>query len=113
MIPAEVAHRQHHNAQDRAAPDEADLAEARTEIVDLLISGNTLNGWTLAAVLDCESNENQKFPSELAEVLNLYSESACGASLWLRVLDYLQKIAVKHLPDEIVQEFAEENVRDA
>lgn len=120
MIPEEVAHRQYHNAADRAernAPRKSDLAAARHDMAESIVTGKTVAGLDLAAVLDCELNENPRFSTELAAALNPWhvdegGRHVTGAEYWLEMVSFLEALAAKHLPEDAVEEFAAEIARD-
>ena len=112
MIPAEIAHKQHHAAQDAlecAAPSEDALAKARIELAELIVAGKTVAGFDLATVIDCEMNENPRAAQEFAAAFgSLWEDGASSSGYWLRCSDYLEQLASKHLPESAVEDLARE-----
>ena len=115
MIPAEIALRQHEAEQARlerayVEPSDEDREQALTELTDKLVEGGTVDGWTLAGIIDCEQDASvgPAFGQQLATVLNLFADNASGSALWLRVMAWQRGLVKKWLPEELIEERAEE-----
>lgn len=120
MIPTEAADRAREQAEDRAErnhiePDAETLADALTDIADRLIAGKTVDGWTMADVLDCWIDETptRKSSADLAALLNVFADNGSASAFWLNALDWQHKLVAAHFPTDKVRERAEEMARDS
>lgn len=95
-------------------PTQQELDMALDEITDELINGKCVAGWTMEAVLDCEADEGAggKFARELATVLDVWADDASAASLWLRALAYQKRLVKKHIPEDVIEERAYDNMAE-
>lgn len=94
-------------------PDAESLERALDDITDELVGGRTVAGWTMAAIFDCEADAGAGFAEELATVLNIWDDDASAASLWCRVLEYQKKLVRKHIPYDVIEERAYDNMQES
>lgn len=107
-VPAEIAEsaRNHAEATQRQ-PTQEELATAQQDLIDKVIAGQTVAGFDLAAVLDCELNSERPFTEDMAKLLgSLYEDSGSTAGLWLRVHDYLSRTIAHCIPQSAIEDEA-------
>lgn len=96
---------------------EAELARAREDLIDDFVThGRTITSWSrewsLADFIDMEINAASNFPECLASVNGgLYS--GAGAGFVLALDAFYRAIVAKHLPDDLIEERAEEIEADS
>ncbi len=118
MMPTEAADRAREEAEDRAErnhvePSAATLDDALTEVTNLLIAGKTVDGWTMADILDCwlDDTPNREACKQLAATLNVFAEQGSASAFWLNALKWQQSLVKAHFPAEKLYERAQEMER--
>ena len=89
-------------SQQREFSD-AELDEAREELVQEVIGGKTRGGFDFNACLDCELNSDGYTGTvhDLAQlVVNSYRDGT--SATWLGLMELSEKIVARHLPEEVV-----------
>lgn len=96
--------------RDAPEPDASDLLQAREELAEKIVMGKTVGGIDILACLDIECDNDT--PNFLADLDKLFRTLGEGRFMPYAANEYLTKIAMRHVPDEAVEERAAQNYED-